>query len=48
MSPDTTGGDAYTEFVREEFYPEPRVGDEKVLRRFSARDDGHPGTLEDN
>jgi len=48
MSPDTTGEDAYTELVREEFYREPRVGDQKVLRRFSARDDGHPDSLDVN
>ena len=30
------GKDAFTELVREEFYREPRVGDEEMLRRFSA------------
>jgi hypothetical protein len=30
------GKDAFTELVREEFYREPRVGDEEMMRRFSA------------
>jgi LmbE family N-acetylglucosaminyl deacetylase len=31
------GDDAYTEFVREEFYRPPRPGDEEMMRRFSGR-----------